>query len=94
MLPELIRPLLNGATAMAWLACALFFLRFWKQSRDRLFGFFALAFSLLACNAVAGAMLYTDDERRHYIYVVRLFAFLLILYAIWDKNRAGRTQGG
>ncbi|WP_164008924.1 DUF5985 family protein [Pyxidicoccus trucidator] len=90
----MIRPLLNGATAMAWLACALFFLRFWRQSHDRLFAFFALAFSLLAGNAVAGALLYADDERRHYIYVVRLFAFLLILYAIWDKNRAGRGNAG
>ncbi len=89
-----IRPLLNGATAMAWLACALFFLRFWRHSRDRLFAFFALAFTMLAGNAVAGALLYADDERRHFIYVVRLFAFLIILYAIWDKNRAGRRSGG
>jgi uncharacterized membrane protein YfcA len=97
MLPEpgdVIRPVLNGATAMAWLACALFFLRFWKQSRDRLFGFFGLAFTMLACNAVAGSVLYADDERRHYIYVVRLFAFLIILYAIWDKNRAARRSAG
>lgn len=87
-------PLISGAAAMAWLACAMFFLRFWKQSRDRLFGFFALTFTLLAGNAVAAGLLDLDDERRHYIYVVRLFAFLLILYAIWDKNRAGRRSGG
>jgi uncharacterized membrane protein YfcA len=86
-------PLLNGATAMAWLASALFFLRFWKQSRDRLFAFFALTFTLLAGNAVAGALIDVSDERRYYIYVVRLFAFLIILYAIWDKNRASRRAG-
>lgn len=83
-------PLLSGAAAMAWLACAMFFLRFWRQSKDRLFAFFALTFTLLASNSVAGGLLDVSDERRHYIYVVRLIAFLLILYAIWDKNRAGR----
>jgi O-antigen/teichoic acid export membrane protein len=83
--------MLNGALAMACLACALFFLRFWRQSKDRLFAFFALSFLLLATNAVAATMLDASDERRSFIYVVRLFAFLLIIYAIWDKNRsAGR----
>ncbi len=90
----MVNPLINGAAAMAWLACAMFFLRFWRQSRDRLFGFFALTFTLLAGNAVAGGLLDVGDERRHYIYVVRLFAFLLILYAVWDKNRAGRRASG
>lgn len=90
----MLTPMLSGATAMAWLASALFFLRFWKQSRDRLFAFFALAFTMLAGNAVAGGLLYADDERRHYIYVVRLLAFLIILYAIWDKNRSGSRGEG
>ncbi len=66
----------------------LFFLRFFRQSKDRLFGFFSLSFLLLAANAVAATMLDASDERRSFIYVVRLFAFLLIIYAIWDKNRA------
>ncbi len=83
--------MLNGALAMACLACAVFFLRFWRQSRDRLFAFFSLSFLLLATNAVAATVLDASDERRNFIYVVRLFAFLLIIYAIWDKNRsAGR----
>ncbi len=90
----MLKPMLNGAAAMAWLACALFFLRFWVQSKDRLFGFFALAFTMLGGNAVVAALMESDDERRHYIYVVRLFAFLLILYAIWDKNRASRRGAG
>jgi hypothetical protein len=85
--------MLNGAVAMACLASALFFLRFWKQSRDRLFAFFSLAFTLMAVNAVAAALLDTSDERRHFIYVARLVAFLLILYAIWDKNRASSRNG-
>ncbi|MCP3168831.1 DUF5985 family protein [Myxococcus qinghaiensis] len=86
----MLRSMLNGAAAMGWMACALFFLRFWKQSHERLFGFFALAFTLLGANSVASALMESMDERRYYLYVARLVAFLIILYAIWDKNRAGR----
>jgi peptidoglycan/LPS O-acetylase OafA/YrhL len=89
----MIIPLLNGATMMAYLASALFFLRFWTQSRDRLFGFFALAFTLLGIHSVGLLVLGADDERRYYLYLVRLFSFLLILYAVWDKNRASRREG-
>lgn len=90
----ILRAMLNGAVAMACLACALFFLRFLKQSKDRLFAFFSLAFLLMAINAVAAALLDVSDERRYFIYVARLVAFLLIIYAIWDKNRAARRPGG
>jgi hypothetical protein len=89
----MLKPLLNGAVVMAFLACALFFLRFWKQSRDRLFAFFALAFTMMGLNGAALTLLAVDDERRHFLYMVRLAAYLLILYAIWDKNRAGRRAG-
>ncbi|WP_224248636.1 DUF5985 family protein [Hyalangium gracile] len=86
----MLKPMINGALVMACLACALFFLRFWRASRDRLFAFFSLAFVVMGCNWLALTLLDVDDERRHYVYVIRLVSFLLILYAIWDKNRAGR----
>ena len=86
----MLKPFLNGAAMMAYLAIALFFLRFWTQSRDRLFGFFALAFTLLGINSGGLILFAADDERRYYLYLLRLFSFLLILYAIWDKNRAGQ----
>jgi hypothetical protein len=89
----MLKPFLNGATVMAFLASALFFLRFWIQSRDRLFGFFALAFAMLAINSAGLVVIAADDERRYYLYLVRLLSFLVILYAIWDKNRAGRRPG-
>lgn len=89
----MLKVLLNGAVMMGYLACALFFLRFWKQSRDRLFGFFATAFALMGINSAIATLLSVDDEQRHYLYVVRLIAYLLILYAIWDKNRATRRSG-
>ena len=42
--------MIHGALVLACLACALFFLRFWTESRDRLFAFFALAFTVLGIN--------------------------------------------
>lgn len=86
----MLKPMIHGALVMGCLACALFFLRFWRASRDRIFAFFSLAFAVMSLNWMALTLLQVDDERRHYLYVIRLVSFLLILYAIWDKNRAGR----
>jgi peptidoglycan/LPS O-acetylase OafA/YrhL len=86
----MLKPMIHGALVLACLACALFFLRFWRASRDRLFAFFALAFGVMSLNWTALTLLQVDDERRHYLYIIRLVSFLIILYAIWDKNRAGR----
>ena len=38
---------LSGAVALGFFTCCLFFLRFWRRTRDGLFLAFALAFSLL-----------------------------------------------
>ena len=38
---------LSGAVAVAFVVAGLFFLRFWKRTRDGLFVAFALAFWLL-----------------------------------------------
>lgn len=79
---------LSGATAMACLGVGLYFVRFWRQTGDRFFAIFALAFWVFAANRVA--LLLVDDESesvRTGIYVIRLLAFVLIIAAILDKNR-------
>ena len=38
---------LSGAVALGFFVCALFFLRFWRRTRDALFLAFALAFVLM-----------------------------------------------
>ena len=82
-----------GALAMATLTCALFFLRFWKDTRDQLFAFFSLAFIMLSLNWV-GLMVVDAPEVRHQVRLLRLLAFLLIIGAIIDKNRrAPRAKG-
>lgn len=76
-----------GAIAMAFWVAGLFFLRFWWDTRDRLFAIFGLAFWLLGATRVALAFARHTDEEHSYLYWVRLVAFLLILAAIADKNR-------
>lgn len=82
---------LQGASAMAYLVAGVYFLRFWHKTRDRLFLSFSAAFALLATNLVIVVTLGVDDERTGYSYVLRVFGFLLILYAILRKNVGGRT---
>ena len=78
---------LGGMLAMGYLVAAAFFLRFWKQTRDRLFIFFSLAFGILALQRVLLTIEFSFTEDRTWMYVLRLIAFLLIVYAIIAKNR-------
>ena len=78
-----------GVLAMASLVAALFFLRYWRDTRERLFGFFALAFAGLAANWTGLAIIDhpANEARQEYAYDVRLVAFLILIIAIIDKNR-------
>jgi len=79
-----------GAITTGFLVAALFFLRFWRTTREGLFLSFAFAFFLLG--AGQAMLTFTDmgDEDRSWLFVVRLAAFSCILLAIWRKNRASR----
>jgi hypothetical protein len=81
---------LSGAVALGFAACALFFLRFWKRTREELFLAFAVAFLLLGAGQTILALANIPTEERGSIYLLRLIAFLLILIAIYRKNRSFR----
>ena len=49
---------LSGAVTMGFVVAAIFFLRFWRRTSDRLFLSFALAFALLALNQGVGAVVW------------------------------------
>ena len=57
----------------------LIFFRFWKSSRDRLFLYFAIAFWILGLNWILLATIHPVSEDVHYIYVLRMAAFLVIV---------------
>lgn len=78
---------LSGAVTLGYLVAALFFARFWRRTRDRLFVAFAIAFLLLALNQALAQWLGAADERVGYTYLLRVLGFVLILAAIIDKNR-------
>lgn len=87
-----IEHLLLGALAMASGIAALFFLRFWTVSRDRLFFFFSLGFLVLGLTWASLGAGHPAEETRHYYYVPRLVAFVLIIIGIADKNRRTKTK--
>jgi hypothetical protein len=66
---------------------ALFFLRSWRVSGDRLFLYFALGFAAMALNWIGLASIEPALESRHLVYLLRLLAFVLIIVGIVDKNR-------
>jgi hypothetical protein len=83
---------LSGAVAMGFGVAGLFFLRFWKKTREELFIAFTLAFWLLGLNQALIDLANIPVEERSWLYLLRLIAFLLILLAIWRKNRSARRS--
>ncbi len=78
----------SGVLAGSYAIAALFFFKFWRQTRDRLFAYFCAAFALLVVQRIVlGATVGTGVDPAVY-YLIRLTAFLLILVAIVEKNRA------
>jgi hypothetical protein len=78
--------LLTGAMAMASIVIGLFFLRFWRSTRDRFFLYFALSFLIEGAHRVyiSMSLMWREDTPHHYL--IRLLAYGLILWAILDKN--------
>jgi hypothetical protein len=76
-----------GAIAMGSSIAALYFLRFWRETGDRLFLLFSIAFLLLGITRLGLAVSQSAQEGHTHWYWVRLAAFVIILVAIVDKNR-------
>ncbi len=74
---------ISGALTMGYAVAALYFFRFYRDSRDVLFFYFGAAFSLLACARGLLGVVYPAEI----LYVLRLVAFVLIIVAIVVKNR-------
>ena len=78
---------LSGVATAGAVGVGLCFLRLWRETRDRFFALFGVAFWVLALNWLVLVLVAPASEHRHYFYLIRLVAFLLILGAIVDKNR-------
>ena len=81
---------LAGAVTLGFLVCGLFFMRFWRRTRDELFLAFAVSFGLLGLVQGLLALGNIPTEERGSVYLIRLAAFAIILVAIIRKNRGAR----
>lgn len=81
---------LRGALVMASSSIALFFLRFWRTTSERLFLFFSFAFGLLGANWALASL---GGSLAPHAHVLRFFAFVVIALAVLDKNRRADETG-
>lgn len=88
----MINGFLLGIIATCSFVAGLFFLRFWRDTRDRLFLAFAAAFLIEACNRTAMLVLEQPNEGKAWVYIVRFLAFSLIAAGIIGKNREGADR--
>ena len=78
--------LFTGAITMGSIVIALFFLRFWRDSNDRFFLYFALSFFIEGVHRLYSALHDAGGEDSPLHYLIRLLAYGLILWAILEKN--------
>jgi len=82
----------TGVNCALAAVAGLFFFRFWRQTADRLFAAFGIAFWLLGTHWLALALTSPDQEFRPLLYLLRLLAFTLIIAAIVEKNGVKRER--
>jgi len=77
---------LHGAVMMASFVAAVFFLKFNRKTGDSLFAYFSASFALLCIERWFLLISQAPIESRSSVYVFRLLAFLLIIWALIVKN--------
>jgi uncharacterized membrane protein HdeD (DUF308 family) len=82
--------LITGMIAMASLVIGLFFLRFWRNTKDRFFLYFALSFGIEGVHRIVTTLSFDEHEDSPLHYLVRLLAYGLIIWAILEKNLPAR----
>ncbi len=83
----MVNDMLAGAIALGSLAIGLFFLKYWRNTRDRFFLYFALSFSLEGVSRIHMGLNQAVREDIPVYYIIRIMSYGLILLAIWEKNR-------
>lgn len=82
----MVNAFLLGVIATECFAAALFFVKFWRDTRDVLFMAFAFFFVLEGGNRTALLFVAHPNEGSPGIYIVRLIGLIVILAAILNKN--------
>jgi len=83
---------MNGMMTLSCLVIALFFYRFSRSTGDRFFQLFSTAFFVLGVERIIILLSGGTKETHASVYLMRCVAFLIIIWAVIDKNRdAGRA---
>jgi hypothetical protein len=83
-----VNEFLRGGVAMASFAVGVFFLRYFRTSKDRLFLLFCVAFWLFSLNWTVIALMPALAPSAYWL---RLLAFAIIALGVLDKNRRQKT---
>lgn len=84
---------IGGAIMSACLVVALLFARSYRNTGDKFFRQFSLAFALLAVERIVlVGMGRGPFETYPAVYLIRCSAFLIIIYAVVQKNRRVRRE--
>lgn len=86
---------LSGVCMLAFAASGVFFLKFWKASKNSFYGLFGIACFLLASERIALFMVSGLNqpirseitEANSWVYLIRLSSFVLIMWAILKQNQ-------
>lgn len=83
----------HGMVTMGFIIAGLFFLRFWRRTKEGLFVVFALAFWLLALNQIFIAAGGSENPLLSWEFLPSLGAFGLLILAILIKNFGSANKG-
>lgn len=86
---------LSGIYMISFAASGLIFFKFYKSTGDRFFKLFGYACWLFAAERIAlffvfdplSSLSTVNIESKTWVYLIRMIAFLIIVFAIFDKNR-------
>lgn len=90
MTPNIVA-FMGGLSTAGYAIGGVFFLSFWRKTRDSLFMAFALAFGLMTLNQAVPVIMGIPREEQGGVYLLRAAAFILIIVAILAKNLSKRT---
>jgi len=87
-----IATFLDGGRVVFCLIIALSFLRLGRATHDRLYYAFAASFVLMSISSTLVGLGVATADWSAFAFLPRLLAFLVIIWAIVDKNRRAPTE--
>lgn len=79
--------LISGAIMLGFWMGGLLLYFFYQETRERLLFIFSIAFWLLGLERLVLGIMGLENEPNAPVYLMRLAAFMLIIFAIIDANR-------